>query len=142
MNIKEPNYIESDKNILLSNGAIDSAIDKIDYPIFCFRYMHQSYNIEKCLMSEKSFPKQFLKKIELISKLSWEDIKLADRQGHGTEKISKSSIHSSVPSSVTNDVKDFLSLYFNGKKGRIIGYRSKALFHIVYIDTKLDVYDH
>jgi len=104
--------------------------------------LHRDYGIEQCIIPDKKFAIQFLKKIDIIRKLSWQEIQFSSKEGHGTEKISKKSIQKSIPSSITTDVKDFLSFYFHGTKGRIIGYKSKALFHIVYIDTKLEVYNH
>ncbi len=142
MEIKKPKYLKSDKGISLSDNVDDSILNKPDYPIFCFRHLQKDYNIEKCTRSDKSFPKQFLKKIDLISKLSWVEIQFADKKGNGTEKILLNSIKPKIPSPFTKDVKFFLSFYFNGRKGRIIGHRNKSLFHIVYIDTQLKVYKH
>ncbi len=141
MTFKKPRYIKSKNDISLGNIP-EILSEKIDYPVFCFRHLHSDCGIEQCLRADNSFVKQFLKKIDLISKLSWYDIQFSDRRGHGTEKIPRSAIRKSVPSSITADVKDFLSFYFNGDRGRIIGYRNQFLFHIVFIDTDLEVYNH
>lgn len=139
--INSPKPIESQGSVSLGKSGHYYS-DKIDYPIFCFRHLHRCYNMDNCVNSDKKFSKQLLKKIELISKLSWDEIKLSDRKGHGAEKIARTSIKPGVPPMITDDVKDFLSFYFNGEKGRIIGFRNQSLFHVIFIDTKLDVYKH
>ena len=139
MKIKEPkitiqsNKVCQDKHLIL---------EEIDYPVFCLRHLHKNYCIEKCLNADKSFPRQLIKKIGEISKLSWSEIKLASKNGLGAEKIDKKSIRVSIPTTYSEDVDFFTSFYFNGTKGRIIGHRSQSLFHILYIDTDLSVYKH
>ncbi len=130
------------EHISLGESSVFSSLDKIDYPLFCFRHLHKDYNIDECLRADKSFSRQLLKRIGTSSQMSWSEIKFADRRGHGTEKISCSSIKKSIPSTITEDVKDFLSFYFNGTKGRLIGFKNQMVFHVVYIDTKLEVYNH
>ena len=138
--IQTPAYSKSDK--LALSGSATSSVDRIDYPIFCFRHLHDDYGVDQCIAGDGQFIRQLFKKIQRVSGLSWTDIQFANRKGNGTEKIAKSSIKKSIPISITEDVKDFLSFYFNGTKGRMIGFRNKMIFHIVYIDTKLDVYRH
>jgi hypothetical protein len=123
------------EDILFSN--------KVNYPVFCFRHLKDGYDIENCCQcSDDKFLKGLVRKIFQLSKLSWDDIKLSGRKGVGSEKISKSSLLITPPSSITDDVKDYLSFYFAGDNGRIIGYRSQYAFHVVFIDTKLNVYAH
>ncbi len=112
-------------------------------PVFCFKHLHQRYNLASCCDSDKIFPKGLLKKIEEISKISWNQIQLSPKEAMGTEKISKKDIKASVPQAISPDVKYFLSFRFAGRKARLIGYRGEdTVFHVVYIDTKLNVYDH
>jgi hypothetical protein len=114
----------------------------IDYPIFCFRHLHGNYNFENCLSADRKFIKGFVQKLKNLSDAPWHQIQFSDKHGIGSEKIAKSSIQASIPSSITKDVTDFLSFYFAGAKGRIIGYRSGVIFHVIYIDTNLSVYNH
>lgn len=142
MKIKNPPFNQTANRVSLDSNTMETLLDRIDYPVFCFRHLHDKYGVDQCINADRSFLKQFLKKINLVSKMSWQDIQLSDKHGHGTEKIAKTSIKKTLPTTFTMDVEDFLSFYFNGTKGRIIGHRNKSLFHILYIDTKLDVYDH
>lgn len=113
-------------------------------PTFCFKHLHKDYNLSTCCnSSDAKFLKGLLKKLEKISQNFWSQIQLSDRQGQGTEKIEINSIKPGVPGTVSPDIKHFLSFYFAGKKGRLIGFRGQdSLFHVVYIDTKLSVYRH
>ncbi len=113
-------------------------------PIFCFKHVHRNYNLGKCCdESNPRYVKGLLKKLEVISQNTWEQIQLAHRKGSGTEKITRDSIGVGVPATISPDVRDFLSFYFSGDKGRLIGYRGEdTVFHVVYIDTKLSVYSH
>ncbi len=140
--IKQPEVIQFDRNVSLGTSALIASLGKIDYPIFCFRHLHPDYDLDRCVLSDVKFSKQFLKKIQLLSSTSWNDLQFSDHHGHGTEKISISSINKPIPSSITEDVKDFLSFRFYGTNGRIIGFKTQAIFHVVYVDTKLDVYCH
>ena len=142
MEIKEPKINNTKNGISLNENALSVSLDEINYPVFCFRYLHKDYDMEKCVASDKRFPRGLIKKIEMVSKLSWDDIQLAHRRGTGTEKILRNSIKPSIPNEITDDVTDFLSFHFSGRKGRIIGFRDRYIFHVVYVDTKLTVYDH
>ncbi len=127
----------------LSNSQYANAGDT-GTPVFCFKHVHKNYNLGRCCdESSPRYIKGLLKKLEVISQNTWDQIQLAPRKGSGTEKISRNSISVGVPSTISPDVKDFLSFYFSGDKGRLIGYRGKdTVFHVVYIDTKLNVYSH
>ena len=139
---KPPKLRQSSGEIGLSKSASSHA-DGYDYPVFCFKYLHKEYDIDKCcIKSDKKFLRGFVKKLKLLSDLTWSSIKLSDRTGHGAEKIAKNSIKVSIPASITNDVEEFLSFYFAGDKGRIIGFQDSNIFHVVYIDTDLSVYNH
>lgn len=116
--------------------------DGYDYPVFCLKHLHRDYDIDSCIRANSKFIKSFAKRLKVLSDLTWTQIQLSDRHGHGAEKIAKASINPSVPTSITRDVKDFLSFCFSGTDGRIVGYRDSNIFHIVYIDTDLSVYDH
>lgn len=141
-NIKIPEFTQSSGGVGVTQSQYNNSGD-LGTPVFCFKNLHQNFNLTNCCQSDKSFPKGLLKKLEAISKNSWNQIQLAPRKGIGTEKIARNSIKVSVPNSISPDVKDFLSFYFAGTKGRLIGYRGEdTVFHVVYIDTKLKVYSH
>lgn len=141
MGIRAPKIERSFNGVVLGESR-DSDSD-INYPVFCLKYIHNSYNLDLCSKCDQSFSKGFLRKLHRISQLTWTDIQFGDRKKNGSEKIARQSIRIPIPNSITNDVKDFLSFYFNSDRGRIIGYRSKGnVFNIVFVDTKLEVYKH
>lgn len=108
-----------------------------NYPIFCFRHIHRDYSLEKCEKDEKI---DLIERLCKLSTLTWEQIKLADRHGFGTEKISHESIKVGKPAHITPDIT-FYALRFSGKKP-IVGYKSDFIFHILYIDRDFTLYNH
>jgi len=139
--IKQASYINRDKRVSLGESASDSLLD-IDYPIFCFRHLHSEHDLDKCSLASYKFPQALIKKLQQVSKMSWDDIQLSSRQGSGTEKIPVDSIRKEIPVSVTKDVSHLLVFRFCGKKGRILGFRNRYVFHVIFIDTALSLYKH
>lgn len=104
-------------------------IQRIDYPVFSFRYLHRDLNITNCRDKEN-----FLLRLELLSKKSWLDCINGNKHGYGSEKIKQSSINVGTPDHITKDV-DFLSFRYSGKIP-FVGYMeptNKFIFQVVYI---------
>jgi hypothetical protein len=110
----------------------------IDYPVFCFKHLHQKHDIQSCTKDEKV---ALLNKMSLLSQLTWDQIQLAPKHGLGTEKISRKSIKASIPAFITSDVNHFFAFRFKGK-APFIGHKSGSIFHIIYIDRDFTVYNH
>jgi hypothetical protein len=77
---------------------------------------------------------------EKLAKLSWQEIRSAPRHGVGSEKISRDALRAPVPASITEDVQ-FLALRFSGKKS-MVGFRSRDVFHVVWLDPGFKLYNH
>lgn len=112
--------------------------DKINYPVFCFKYLHRNYNIDKCENDDKI---KFIEQIIKLSGLTWQDIEYSPRHGMGTEKIQRSAIKLDLPKEITDDVVHFLAFRFNGRKP-FVGFRDRFIFHVLYIDSDYTLYDH
>ena len=112
--------------------------DKINYPVFCFKYLHRNYNIDKCENDDKI---KFIEQIIKLSGLTWQDIEYSQRHGLGSEKIQRSAIKLDLPKEITDDVVHFLAFRFNGKKP-FVGFRDRFIFHVLYIDSDYTLYDH
>ena len=139
--IKPPKVQASSGRVGLSESySVETGV--LNYPVFCFRYLHRDYNFEKCKLADRRFLRGFVTKIKILSDLRWSDIQLTGRQQSGSEKIDRKSLNVPVPSFVTRDVGFLLSFYFSGTRGRIIGHRNGDIFHVIYIDTDLSVYGH
>lgn len=108
-----------------------------NYPVFCFKHLQKDYSLEKCQRDEKI---DLIERLCKLSTMTWEQIRLSDRHGLGTEKISQHSIRTGIPNHITPDVT-FYALRFSGKKP-IVGYKSDFIFHILYIDRDFTLYDH
>lgn len=134
MGIKNPNANKG-KNIKPTNDLFPKSL--FNYPIFCFKYMHKDYHVDKCEREEKL---SLLDRICKLSTMTWEQIQFAPKHGLGTEKISQDSIKCGKPLHITPDVT-FYALRFDGKKP-MVGYKSDFIFHLVYLDRDFTLYNH
>lgn len=135
--IRPPKYDKGTGKISVSDSQLSDTL-QLDYPVFCFKHLHSDYNVDKCDKDDKS---ALVEQIAKLSSMDWNQIQLAPKSGLGSEKIARASIKPSVPVAITEDVKDFLALRYNGHKA-FVGYRNRFIFHIVYIDHNFSVYDH
>lgn len=124
------------KRIKASDDRIEIA--NLQYPIFCFKHLHSSFCLDQCSSDEKS---AFIERLVKLSSLTWGELQRTQKHGFGCEKIRRSSIKKSIPTSITGDVDFFLAFRFDGKKP-MIGFQNRFIFHVVYIDPKFAVYNH
>ncbi len=118
--------------------AESSAMDVIDYPIFCFKHIHSTHDIDSCSADDKN---ALLKRLVKLSSMTWDQIKFADRHGLGFEKIDVGSIRPNLPNFLSGDVKHLLAFRFSGLKP-FLGHRSGPILHVLFIDDDFDVYNH
>lgn len=81
------------------------------------------------------------KRIFMLSRMPWKQIRGGSREGFGSEEIPRSSIRLGIPNSVTEDVTYFHSLHYVAKK-RFVGYRVGQVFYVLWIDHDFSVYKH
>jgi hypothetical protein len=114
----------------LTKGKIISPAEQryshINYPVFCFKYLHRDYHLDNCTDSEK---KNLIDQLVQISGCTWKQLQLSPRHGIGSEKLSISSLKTNLPISFTEEVKNLLAFRFDGKKS-FVGFRDGFLFHI------------
>ena len=106
-------------------------------PDFCFHYTSTSgYSVEDCDAEAKI---ALIDALWQRSRMTWAEITNAPRQGLGTEKIPRHALKVGIPRGITEDVTVFLVLRF-GAARRLIGFRERSVFHIVWVDPKHAVY--
>lgn len=106
-------------------------------PIFSLQYMHTGkYGLNKCTREEKA---EFADALYRLSQLTWNAIQCAPRQGMGFEKLPQNIIRANIPKHVTQDVT-LLAFRFSGK--RMVGYRQRRTFYVLWIDRDFSLYDH
>lgn len=107
-------------------------------PKFSLRFLNKHYCISNCEKNEKV---SFVNKIHLLSQKTWAELKQADRHGLGYEIIERSSIKSSIPSHLTNDV-NIIAFRFHDK-APMVGYRdTDGTFYIIWFDRNFTLYKH
>jgi len=123
--------------LTLPSSTTSTNNSQLEPPVFCLRYLTKGYSLSDCQKEEKA---AFADTLERLSNLTWSQIFSAGRRGCGFEKISRSSIKSSVPPHVTDDVV-FIAFRFCAK-APMVGYREDSIFRIVWIDRDFTLYDH
>ena len=114
--------------------------DSIDYPIFCFKHL-QSVSISDC--TDGTFFYKFLERLNKLSNLGWNEIRLSERHSFGMEKIPVEKIHPSLPPFITPDVEDLSVFRAAGDNRPFLGIQNDKIFHVIFIETKFgDIYDH
>lgn len=73
--------------------------------------------------------------------MSWRDLILADHTTLGFERLPREKVGGPPIAGMTPDEK-YLVLRFASGSGRIVGFREGRIYHLVWVDTKLDLYAH
>ena len=108
-----------------------------EHPHFSFRYLQGNYCLTKC---DENHQASFARKMHKLSQMSWQEIKQCGRHQLGFEKISRNNIKSGIPSHVTEDV-NFIAFRYCGMSA-MVGYRSKEVFHVLWLDRDFTLYNH
>jgi len=106
-------------------------------PMFSFRYLQKGYCISDCTKDEKA---ALATKLREMSSLTWYQLKTAPRHGMGKENISRSSIRAGIPRHVTEDTV-FWAFRFAGK-APMVGYHSRGVFYVLWLDRVFTLYPH
>ena len=106
-------------------------------PIFCLHYLDRAYGLSKC---EKNLKVSLIHKLYELSQLTWNQITSTDRHGLGLEAIPYEQIRGRMPTHITSDQK-FIAIRFHQLRP-MVGYRIERIFHIVWLDYNMELYDH
>lgn len=112
----------------------------LSHPVFCFKYLHKDYSLDKCTAEEK---RALIEQLVLLSQFEWKALQLSGRHGLGSEKIEINSLNNGIriPYDLTQEVKHLLAFRFDGKKV-IVGHRERFVFHVLFIDRNFTLYNH
>lgn len=135
--MKKIKKVEVHPGLKLKVSLHKTQYSDIKYPVFCFRHIHNNFNIDDCTDKER---KSLLKRLQILSNMTWLEIQFADKHGCGTEKISQSAIRAGIPEHLSKD-ENLYALRFEGTKS-MVGYRTDSIFHIVYVDRDYTLYNH
>ncbi|MCB5292608.1 hypothetical protein BJQ90_02044 [Arthrobacter sp. SO3] len=109
-----------------------------EHPKFCFRHVQDGYD-PKNLPSDKQI--DLILQLQTLSSLSWQQIKLAPRQGLGTEFIPEGQIRAPRPVAFEEEAK-FMFFRYSGKLP-MGGVRVRDVFHVLWIAKDFsELYDH
>lgn len=137
------------KNQRAKNDVFSSALpttleptnDEDDFVAFSFQNLQKDYsfNTSQC---DHQLRLDLLSKLRVVSCKSWNDLEKAGKKS-GFESLPINALRKPIPEDVPlKGVNKLHVLRFNGQDARLIGYRLGRVFHIIFIDPELEVYDH
>ncbi len=105
------------------------SLERVQSGKFCFSQLDQT---DKSAFADAIFKRR---------NLTWNHIQQTHRHKLGYEKISISSIKTSIPKFITEDNHTLIAFRYNGKKA-MVGYRIKNIFYVLWFDHSFNLYDH
>lgn len=121
----------------LAVHAAESDDSDMRPPQFCFEFMESNFCISQ---QEKQIRSKFAERLRQLSQSSWQKLRQLPRK-HGYETIPDKQIAVGIPKCRTPDTP-IISVRC-GDKARLIGYRNKRVFHILWVDASpFKVYSH
>ena len=111
--------------------------DDSQRPKFCLAHMACGFSVVDCSKEQKA---QFADKLRQMSSLSWAQLRHAPRHGQGYEIIARDSMLVPVPRVITEDVH--IIAFRCWGIAPLLGFRIRAVFHIVWLDPNFRVYPH
>ena len=116
---------------------VQKADSSTQSPIFCLHYLDRDYGLSKC---ERNLKVGLIHKLYELSQLTWNQITNTYRHGLGLEIIPYEQIRGRMPTHITNDQR-FIAIRFHQLKP-VVGYRNQRIFHILWLDYNMALYDH
>lgn len=124
----------------ISTGEITTLAD-IDFPLFSFRWL-QEFSFVEC--NDAKFFQHFLMRLQKLSDLGWNGIRVSAKHQFGMEKIPVDKIRvKALPALVTPDVEYLDVFRAVGDNRPMVGLQQGKIFHVLFIEAKFgDVYEH
>lgn len=124
----------------ISTGEIET-LAGIDYPLFSFRWL-QKYSFDEC--SDAKFFQHYLMRLQKLSELGWNGIRVSGKHQYGMEKIPVNQIKpKALPRIVTPDVEELDVFRAVGDNRPMVGLQQGKIFHVIFLEANFDdVYNH
>jgi hypothetical protein len=107
-------------------------------PTFCLHHVQPGFDVTNL---DKAARAAFALSLQQRAKMVWRDILMAPRHGLGSENLPRAVIKAPIPARF-EDADEFMALRYSGKLP-MVGVRSGAVFHIVWIERQFgELYDH
>jgi hypothetical protein len=110
----------------------------LDSPAFCLRYIDRAYCITKCSQEQQG---DFIASMLRLSQMTWRQILLTNKKSKlGSEKLQPNVIARPRPKHIAED-QSLIAIRF-WEKGRMVGYRERDVFRIIWFDCDYSLYFH
>jgi hypothetical protein len=110
----------------------------LDTPVFCLKHVDPAYCITTCSDEQKA---DFIQAMRALSQITWRQILLTHKRSkYGSEKLPQTAIARPKPSHLTPD-QSLIAIRF-WDKARMVGYREREIFRIIWFDCDYSLYPH
>ena len=106
-------------------------------PSFCFKHISKKHGLKNC---EKNELISFCDTLCKLSNLTWNEIINNNRHKLGLETIKIKSLKIPINKDLVND-DHLIAIRFYNKKP-MLGFRQGCIYHIMFLDCKMNLYDH
>ena len=109
-----------------------------EYPIFSMHHLAvATHCVSTCEQREQA---DVALALERRARFTWGTLRQMPHVKLGYERLPRESIRATIPSYFTEDERPIV--FRMSDRGRLIGFRQNAQFHIVWIDFHFEVYPH
>lgn len=109
-----------------------------DSPAFCLRYVDSDYCITRCSEEQRN---SFIDSMLKLGQMTWRQILLTNKKSKlGSEKLPQTAINRPKPKHLTAD-QSLIAIRF-WDKARMVGYRERDVFRIIWFDCDYSLYNH
>ena len=113
--------------------------DLAETSVFSFKHLKSDWCITLCDPAQLRAFATFLRN---YGKRTWGEIRQSRRESGGFEPISPDQFSGGpIPTPFTEE-SHAVVFRFHGDQCRVVGFLERAVFHIVWVDTNLSLYDH
>jgi len=118
---------------------VEAASTDKQHPRFCLRYLSKSHNVSA--LEDKGKRADFAERLELLSQLTWGEIKMQNRHKLGFENMPVDQIRVALPDYFADASK--VQIFRYSGLLPMIGIRSQDVFHVLGLAADFeDFYDH
>lgn len=125
----------------ISEEIIQSVYNNVNYPLFSFKYLKDT-SIKKC--KDYTFFFNFIMRLQKLSDLGWDEIRISKKHSFGLEKIPQHKIKPDVklPKFITPEM-DLDVFRASGDNHAFVGFQKEKIFCILFIEANFgDIYNH
>lgn len=111
-----------------------------EHPTFCLRHLHPDHDLKK-VEFQTSSKAAFAIRLQALSSMTWNEIRLADRHGYGSERLPSDQLSIGLPNAFEGE--EYVTVLRYDNLLPMVGVRRRGTYHILAIERQFgELYDH